>query len=266
VAGYESQSEQASYLNTLWLDIAQELSANDQSKVCLGGTVFEWNDEWWKTGGVGVHEPDGYETTWNVIAHPDGFANEEWFGIVSNNRERRQAFYTLQNLWLGTIDIGVRLQGEARPETGWVIPLTIKFFTSGNTPPADVLSETPVYTFNLTTNKNGGTAMAQVSGVTPGTYDISVASPHCLINVKRGVVITTLSTNVDMGTLLEGNANDDNQINIRDFGLLASTYGKNSGAAGFDARADFDDNSVINISDFGLLAANYGKHNPIAIP
>ena len=99
VSGNENQVMQANFVSALWLDLAQELSANDPSKVCLGGTVFEWNDEWWKTptGSPTVHDPDGFETTWNETAHPDGFANEEWFGIVNVNRERRQVYFNLQN-------------------------------------------------------------------------------------------------------------------------------------------------------------------------
>ena len=45
-----------------------------------------------------MHDPDGYPTTWNPDAHPDGFANEEWFGIVSIDRERREVYYTLQRM------------------------------------------------------------------------------------------------------------------------------------------------------------------------
>lgn len=117
VVGFEDQPMQAGYLNTLWLDLAQELSAYNASRVCLGGTVFEFNDEWWKTGTGSpyVHDPDGYETTWNPIAHPDGFANEEWFGIVSVNRERRQAYYTLQTNFTRAFDVprlGVSRQGS----------------------------------------------------------------------------------------------------------------------------------------------------------
>jgi hypothetical protein len=97
-------------------------------------------------------------------------------------------------------------------------------------------------------------------------YDITVVSPHTLFNVKRNVAISGNNTSVNVGTLLEGNANNDEKVNIQDFGILASTYGKLSGDAGFDARADFDRNDKINITDFGLLAANYGKYNPIEVP
>jgi hypothetical protein len=164
------------------------------------------------------------------------------------------------------VNVSVMCQGSSRPESGWVVPLTVKFFTSGNITLVDVLKSTPDFTFNPTATKSGNFTTAEVSDVVPGNYDISVTSPHCLINVKRNVSISGNNTTIDMGTLLEGNANDDNKINIQDFGLLAKTYGKQKGQEGFDENADFDRNDKINITDFGLLAANYGKHSPIEVP
>jgi len=46
-----------------------------------------------------------------------------------------------------------------------------------------------------------------------------------------------------MGTLLEGNANDDNKINIQDLGILTTTFEKSSGQAGYNPQADFDRNA-----------------------
>jgi hypothetical protein len=107
--GFEDEAMQAAFDHSLWGDLTRELSACNPARVCLGGTVFEWNDEWWKsnTGTPYVHEPDGYETTWNPIAHPDGFANEEWFGIVSVERRQREAYFTL------AADFGVDLDDFA---------------------------------------------------------------------------------------------------------------------------------------------------------
>jgi hypothetical protein len=169
---------------------------------------------------------------------------------------------TVQIITGAVFNISVVLQGGGRPDAGWVVPLTVKFFTPG----ADVLAAVPIYTFNLTTAKNGNTATAIPTAITPGTYDISATSEHTLCNVKRNVVINALSAEVNMGTLLEGDANGSHAINIQDFGLLAASYGKSRGLAGFDERADFNRNDNINITDFGLLAANYGKHCPVEIP
>jgi hypothetical protein len=160
------------------------------------------------------------------------------------------------------VGLSVVLQGGSRPDSGWIVPLTVKFFPPG----ADVTTAVPAYNLNLTTAKSGSFAIAQAVGIAPATYDITVVTPTCLINLKRGVVVTAPSVEVNMGTLLEGNANDDNKINIQDFGILAATYGKAAGNSGFDARADFDRSGNINIADFGLLAANYGKLSPVMVP
>jgi hypothetical protein len=44
--------------------------------------------------------------------------------------------------------------------------------------------------------------------------------------------------------------------------MLAAAYRKASSITGYVARADFDRNGTINIADFGLLASNYGKVCP----
>jgi hypothetical protein len=160
------------------------------------------------------------------------------------------------------VDIAVVLQGGSRLDSGWIVPLTVKFFNPG----ADVMTATPVYTFNLTTAKAGGTAVAQCAGVIPGNYDITAVSEHTLLNVKRNIAIISPSSSVNLGTLLEGNANNNDRVNIQDFGLLSASYSKLAGDPGYNAMADFDRNGRVNIQDFGLLSANYMKISPIEVP
>jgi len=168
------------------------------------------------------------------------------------------------------VDISVVLQGGSRPEEGWEVPITIKFFSPG----ADVMTDTPIYEFHLTTTKSDDTATCQCIGIMPGTYDVTAQAANCpqcsdgnctLMNVRRAVVISTPSTAVNMGTLLGGDANCDCIINISDFGILAVSYMKTEGEPGYDCRADFDCNGIINISDFGLLAVNYMKMCPVDV-
>ena len=97
VDGYEDEPMQSSFNQALWTEIAANLSANSYSNVALGGTVFSWCDEWWKVkaedgGAPGVHDNLGFYTDWNPTAHPDSYANEEYFGIVAVDRRLRQAY------------------------------------------------------------------------------------------------------------------------------------------------------------------------------
>ena len=68
---------------------------------------------------------------------------------------------------------------------------------------------------------------------------------------------TTNSLNV---TLPAGDANNDNIVDIGDFGLLVNAYNSDSKIAksGYDYHADFNCDGVVDIADFGLLVNNYG--------
>lgn len=48
-----------------------------RSSICIGSTLMAYSDEWWKAGDPWSHDLGGYATA----AHPDGFSNEEWWGI-----------------------------------------------------------------------------------------------------------------------------------------------------------------------------------------
>lgn len=120
VQGYADQSMQASFVGPLWTEISNNLSANNTTKVALGGTVFEWVDEWWKVqtsdgGSVTVQDTGGFPTTWNPSAHPDGFANEEFFGIVGIDRSKKVLFTTLSDAFKYQLYIPTSYQTVTAP-------------------------------------------------------------------------------------------------------------------------------------------------------
>ena len=74
------------------------------SPVCIGSTVMAYSDEWWKAGDPNSHDLGGYPTN----AHPDGFSNEEWWGIFRATKSgtdidiltKRAIYDTLQAYFL----------------------------------------------------------------------------------------------------------------------------------------------------------------------
>jgi hypothetical protein len=99
---------QADYAEALW----KEIAANGQT--CLGGTIMSYSDEWWKARYAGdagcapVPDPGVQESCgFSATSQPDGYANEEWWGLVrisdkgtgADAVEPRAAYYRLQTLW-----------------------------------------------------------------------------------------------------------------------------------------------------------------------
>ncbi|MFH1460682.1 MAG: glycoside hydrolase family 2 TIM barrel-domain containing protein [Candidatus Omnitrophota bacterium] len=105
-----SENFQAEYLVGNWQDMVIN-SAGFGAGVAIGGALFEFLDEWWKTGA-----PPGYpDIIQDVTANCggpfiDGWYYEEWFGIVSQGdgtdspfmRQLKKAYYQLQKAWQQT--------------------------------------------------------------------------------------------------------------------------------------------------------------------
>ena len=82
-----SESLQAQWSLSEWNHLFKNLSASHPAMVANGGFFFEFNDEWWK-----VPPPNSQETGGYVGNHPDMFANEEYWGMVTIARQPRAIF------------------------------------------------------------------------------------------------------------------------------------------------------------------------------
>jgi hypothetical protein len=92
-AGREDGEAQAALLRQQTAEIRAQLSARNPALPCLGGTPFEWSDEWWKFGSPSAQERGGFA---NQGVAPDGFANEDWWGVVDIDRKPRPAYTALK--------------------------------------------------------------------------------------------------------------------------------------------------------------------------
>ncbi len=94
--GYDPAS-QAKATRALTQEIANHSSAREAAQVCSGGTIFEWSDEWWKAGNPNQQDNGG--TAPGGGPYPDQTFNEEWWGIVSIDRELRDAYRALGEVY-----------------------------------------------------------------------------------------------------------------------------------------------------------------------
>jgi hypothetical protein len=121
----------------------------------------------------------------------------------------------------------------------------------------------PVYTYGATTDQSG--YFTVTTGLAPGDYLWRVKEPQTLANSGSATLSGPLTT-VEMGTLREGDANNDNCVTVVDFNVLRSSYGKTVGDPGYDARADFNADRLVNVSDYSLLRTVYGSCGAPVIP
>jgi hypothetical protein len=95
-AGRPDEAAQAAAITRQTTEIRAQLSARDPALPCLGGSPFEWNDEWWKFGSWTTQDPGGFA---NGGVAPDSFANEDWWGLVDIQRHPRAAYQALSDLY-----------------------------------------------------------------------------------------------------------------------------------------------------------------------
>ena len=84
---------QASWAGGLWDELVRNSDPNFNkgvpSAVAVGGTVFEYSDEYWKSGGQWSRTALDHDNGGSAQpgSSPDGFLNDEWWGImqVSDN-------------------------------------------------------------------------------------------------------------------------------------------------------------------------------------
>jgi hypothetical protein len=98
----------------------------------------------------------------------------------------------------------------------------------------------------------------QVGGLGPDTYELHIKGSNTL-SVTKVVTLADGENALNVALPPAGDVDGNNVINLADFSILATTFGKQSGNAGFDARADFNGDGVVNLIDFSLLAANFGQ-------
>ncbi|NUQ05481.1 MAG: hypothetical protein HUU31_16450 [Anaerolineae bacterium] len=155
--------------------------------------------------------------------------------------------YTLTVNELSSADVSVQLEGRPPiPHARWMLPLHVIITRASDS--------TIVYDQMIVTDDNGQFGLPWLP---LGEYRLWVKGTHTLARAHAFTLISGTNT-FSAGILKEGDANDNNAVNISDFSILASSFGSTQGQPGYDSRADFNGDGPVTIADFSLLAASFG--------
>lgn len=139
----------------------------------------------------------------------------------------------------------VTIQGRpAQPNPLQSVPITLTLKLGG--------SETD---YKAVTDASG---YFTVTAPSYGTFDWRVKNAQTFAS-SGSVTLDAGTTQQEMGLLREGDANNDNCVNVTDFNIIKNTFGKSVGDPGYDARADFNGDTTINVTDFSLLRNDFGQ-------
>ena len=140
------------------------------------------------------------------------------------------------------------------PDSSWNVPLLLTLSRPNERGPA--------YVFGTASDDSG--AFAMPDAVAPGRYRLRLKGLHTLRNFLP-ITLTHGLNSANVETLLEGDARNDNRVDVRDVSLLAAAYGKSQGQPGFDPRADFNEDNTADAADLALLQTNFGRRGDVLV-
>ena len=141
------------------------------------------------------------------------------------------------------------------PDPTWQTPMLLTLSRPGEPGLA--------YAYGVSSTQGG--AFVAPGGVEPGGYHVRLKGLHTLRNLLPGAQVGPGANQVQMEVLLEGDANNDNRVDLRDVSMLARAYGKSRGETGYDARADLDQNGTVGAGDVELLRANLRRRGDLLV-
>ncbi len=107
-------------------------------------------------------------------------------------------------------------------------------------------------TLTVSPNANGTLSLS----LPKGTWDLAFKGDRTLRRVLRSVAIPASGTlNVSLDA---GDADDDNEVTLFDFGQLVAAFGSMPGDSNWNPTCDFDGDEEVTLFDFGILVRNFG--------
>ncbi|MGA1224227.1 MAG: beta strand repeat-containing protein [Phycisphaerales bacterium] len=180
-------------------------------------------------------------STWPTY-FPVGVSTIEWTTTdAGGNVDSAIRLYTVENYQLATID--VNLVGGVNPSLQFNQDVRIRL-SSG-----DVVTATVAFTGN-----NGAVTDVQIPVRDDYTCITAKDAAHTLANARTLSVSGTKWVTDTTFELIAGDSNDDNVVDILDFGVFVSDRGAGKNPA---SRSNFNRDAFVNNADFAFIGLNF---------
>ena len=161
--------------------------------------------------------------------------------VVSGTEQLPQIAHDISVVLQCQLKYQVALQGRATPpHPSWITTLKLSGDVTGT----------------VTSNESGQGQLPQA--LANGNYTLCVKNAHTLQN-QVTFTVPLASEFIDFGTLSEGDADDDNHIDLMDFVHVYLSKDQCEGDPNYNVNADFNADGCVGITDAQLLANNYGQ-------
>jgi hypothetical protein len=165
-----------------------------------------------------------------------------------------------------TVQVALGDMGARPIPAGWEVQAIVAVFDTTATS-AQVLDPATnalwQYVGTFTYNAAGPYAEIVINIPTAGTYDITVDSYHTLMNWKQDVDCNNPAT-VNIGTLTEGDCDDNGNVGVSDIQAFSPAWLKACGNPAYNPNADFDYSCDVGVADIQLF--KWLASSPIVIP
>ena len=231
-----------------------------------------------------TQSPASFTVQWtgtDTIAKVAGSGLKDYTIYVSDNGGAFTPWLTnttdTQDTYVGALGHTYAFISQARDNTYNVEPLrtvadattTVVLAASGTITLDSFPNAAQPLTFQFRPTDGSASFTRMVTPNMDGTFQIlNVPAKSYNVAIKGAIwlqkVVAVDTTNGPVSgvnvTLPGGDANNDNSVDVLDFGILVNAYGGSSKMAGsnYDPTADFNGDGSVDVLDFGILVNNYG--------
>jgi hypothetical protein len=173
------------------------------------------------------------------------------------------SFVTYTKAITGSTGISGSFTFQVAPESTDILQAEVSLWTAG----ADRTTATPVLTqqVDIAAKASDNNGSFQLTGLQPGSYDITLKLPYSLRALKSSITITQdATTPVDFGEIILGDTwgeeGPDNVVDVSDYSAILYSFGTVPGDENYIDTCDLNRDGVVDVSDYSIVLYNFSKY------